>query len=167
MEFTRRTAQMMHDDHMATIPVIEALDQLVGSAGQTAPDLSEPAVRNALSTAARAIKTEVGAHFAFEEDELFTRLTDAGDDEICTHLQQDHDVILPLALEVARRATAALEKGFSPADWLEFRTMTGNLSERLFAHIEKEENALLPLVDDLLDAETDMTLSTDYANSHQ
>ncbi len=166
MDFTRRTAQMMHEDHMATILVIEALDRMIGNAGAKLPDLSDATARGALQTAASAINHEVGAHFKFEEDELFTRLTENGDDEICIHLQQDHDVLLPLALDVAARAEKALADGFTADTWAAFKSLAGGLSEQLFAHIEKEENALLPLVDDLLDADTDMTLSTGYAAAH-
>ncbi len=168
MEFTRRTAQMMHEDHMATIKVIEALDRMIGNAGADIADLSDAQARCALESAVNAITHEVGAHFKFEEDELFTRLTEDGEDEICIHLQQDHDVLLPLALDVARRAEKALAGGFDADSWAGFKSLAGGLSEQLFAHIEKEENALLPLVDDLLDADTDMALSMGYgaAPSH-
>jgi hypothetical protein len=35
----------------------------------------------------------------------------------------------------------------------------------MLAHIQKEEMALLPVLDDLLDAETDLELSTAYGGS--
>jgi len=38
------------------------------------------------------------------------------------------------------------------------------LAERLSAHIEKEEMALLPMLEDFLDAETDMTFAERHGN---
>jgi hypothetical protein len=37
--------------------------------------------------------------------------------------------------------------------------------ERLLAHVEKEEMSLVPLLDDLLDDETDRALALGYASS--
>ena len=166
MSFSRRTAQMLHEDHQATIKVIEALDQMIARARKTAPKMDDPLVQATLTTAASAIEQEVSAHFAFEEDELFTRLEEMGDGAIGAHLRDEHAAILPLGQEVARRATQALETGFSGAEWAEFRTFAGELIERMFAHIQKEEMALLPMLDDLLDSETDMELATAYAANH-
>jgi len=166
MDFTRRTAQLLHEDHQATIQVIEALDQMIAKARKNAPDLGEPSVRAALTAATRAIEEEIGSHFAFEEDELFTRLEEMGDVGIGTHLREEHAAILPLGSEVARRAAQALETGFSGAEWSEFRSFAGELIERMFAHIQKEEMALLPMLDDILDSETDMELASTYSATH-
>ncbi len=166
MDFTRRTAQLLHEDHRATIKVIEALDQMIARARKNAPDLTDPSTRAALTAATHAIEEEVSVHFAFEEDELFTRLEEMGDVEIGAHLRDEHAAILPLGKEVAQRAGRALKGGFSPSEWGEFRTITGELIERMFAHIQKEEMALLPMLDELLDSETDMELATSYGENH-
>ena len=166
MDFTRRTAQLLHEDHQATIQVIEALDELIAKARRTAPDISDPAVRKTLQTASETIEEEISEHFAFEEDELFTRLEEMGDVAIGEHLRAEHQALLPVGQEVAKMARAAMEDGFSDQTWPPFRNAAGELIERMFAHIQKEEMALLPALDDLLDAETDMELSTNYANRH-
>ncbi len=166
MNFTRRTAQLLHEDHQATIQVIEALDQMIAKARKKAPDLSDPSVHKALTAATSAIEEEISSHFAFEENELFTRLEDMGDVGIGTHLREEHAAILPLGGEVSRRAAQALENGFSGTEWAEFRSFAGELIERMFAHIQKEEMALLPMLDDLLDSETDMELASAYSATH-
>jgi len=166
MNFTRRTAQLLHEDHRATIEVIEALDQMIARASKNVPDLADPTTRAALSAAAHTIEEEVSVHFAFEEDELFTRLEEMGDVEIGAHLRDEHAAILPLGKEVAQRAARALKDGFSPTEWGDFRTITGELIERMFAHIQKEEMALLPMLEELLDSETDMKLATSYGENH-
>ncbi|MCP5075573.1 MAG: hemerythrin domain-containing protein [Rhodobacteraceae bacterium] len=166
MDFARRTAQLLHEDHQATIKMIEALDQMIAKARRKAPDTSDPDVLRTLRAASGAIEEEVSEHFAFEEDELFTRLEEMGDIGIGEHLRSEHRALLPLGQSVAKMARAATENGFSDQTWPVFRNAAGELIERMFTHIQKEEMALLPALDDLLDPETDMELSTAYADRH-
>ncbi len=165
MDFSRRTAQLLHEDHQATLAVIEALEQMIARARRKAPTLDDPAVAKTLKLAASAIEQEVSAHFAFEENELFTRLEEAGDVGIGAHLRDEHAAILPLGAEVATRARAALEQGFDDTQWSEFRSVAAELIERMYAHIQKEEMALLPMLEDLLDPETDMSLAEAYSDT--
>ncbi len=166
MDFQRRTPLLLHDDHQATIRVIEALDQLIAKARRKAPDTSDPAVMKTLQVASCSIEEEVSEHFTFEEQELFTRLEEMGDVGIGQHLRSEHRALLPLGQAVAKMAREAMEDGFSDQTWPAFRNAAGELIERMFAHIQKEEMALLPALDDLLDPETDMELSTAYADKH-
>lgn len=166
MSFTRRTAHLLHEDHQATIVVIESLDQLLAKARKKAPDTTDPSVLKTLKAAGSAIEEEVSVHFAFEENELFTRLEDMGDVAIGAHLREEHRALLPLGKSVAELARDAIENGFTDDAWTKFRAVAAELIERMFAHIQKEEMALLPALEDLLDAETDMALSTAYAESH-
>lgn len=166
MQFTRRTAQILHEDHRATLEMIEALETMIAKAKRSAPDVNDPAVRPTLEQAAIMIEQEVRGHFAFEEDELFTRLAEMGDEDIGNHLREEHQVMLPLGEEVSALASAALENGFSDTDWSRFKTLAAELIERMLAHIQKEEMALLPLLDDILDAQTDFELSETYGATH-
>ena len=166
MSFSRRTAQLLHEDHQATVAVIESLDQLLAKARKKAPNTADPSVLKTLNAAGSAIEEEVSNHFAFEENELFTRLEDMGDVGIGVHLREEHRALLPLGKSVAEKAREAIANGFTNETWTEFRTVAAELIERMFAHIQKEEMALLPALEDLLDAETDMELSTAYAENH-
>ncbi len=166
MNFSRRTAQLLHEDHQATIVIIEALDQMIAQARKTPPDVTDPTVQATLKRAASAIRDEVSNHFTFEETELFTRLEDLGDVGIAAHLREEHAALLPLGNQVADRAAQALESGFTPDQWRDFHSYAGELIERMFAHIQKEEMALLPMLDELLDDETDLELSTRYGENH-
>ena len=166
MSFTRRTAQLLHEDHQQTIVVIEALDQLIARARKKAPDISDPTVASTLKKATGAIEEEISQHFAFEENELFTRLEEMGDVSIGEHLRGEHRALLPLGQAVGEMARTALANGFTDESWARFRDTCGELIERMFAHIQKEEMALLPALEDLLDAETDMALSTAYDDTH-
>lgn len=85
MEFSRRTAQLLHEDHHATIAVIEALEELIARARRSIPDTIDPANRKILEKVAEVIDQEISNHFAFEEKELFTRLAEMGMWElVCT-----------------------------------------------------------------------------------
>ncbi len=166
MSFSRRTAQLLHEDHQATVAVIEALDQLIAKARKKAPDIADPMVQKTLKNAGSAIEEEVSEHFAFEENELFTRLEDMGDVGIGMHLRSEHQALLPLGQAVAEMSREALQNGFTKDSWTQFRNTAAELIERMLAHIQKEEMALLPALEDQLDAETDMELSTAYADAH-
>jgi len=166
MEFSRRTPQVLHEDHSATIKVLEALETMIANARRKVPAISDPTVMHALSMTAGAIEQEISTHFAFEEQELFTRLEEAGDGAIGAHLKQEHAAILPLGQQVATLARSAMDSGFTDHSWGQFRAACSEMIERMFAHIQKEEMALLPLLDDLLDPETDMDLSTNYSNAN-
>ena len=166
MSFTCRTAQLLHEDHQATVGVIEDLDRMIARAKRTMPDINDSDVNSTLVKAAASISDEVSRHFSFEEDELFTRLEEMGDAQIGAHLREEHAILLPLGNQVASLARAALSDGFSQASWTEFRASAVELIERMITHIQKEEMALLPMLEETLDPETDLALSTAYNDSH-
>ncbi|MGI9481350.1 MAG: hemerythrin domain-containing protein [Hyphomicrobiales bacterium] len=166
MHFSRRTAELLHEDHCGTIVVLEALEEMVAKAGRRPPDVSAAVTKNTLEKIANAIEGEIRGHFAFEENELFTRLSDAGDGDISEHLAEEHRAILPLGEATSLLARQALADGFTDESWAAFKEKTGELVERLLAHIQKEEMALLPMLDELLDAETDLALSEAYGDVH-
>ena len=165
MDFERRIAQLLHEDHRETIALIEMLEDMIARAKRTTPDVGDASVRTALEKTSELVVQEIRHHFSFEEDELFTRLEAAGDVAIGAHLREEHQAILPLGERVSALAVEALRDGFTGQGWAEFRSLTGELTERLLAHIQKEEMALLPMLDELLDPETDMMLSEAFAST--
>lgn len=164
MQFSRRTAQLLHEDHQATLVMVEQLEDMIARAKRNLPDVNDTATRKTLESAAAAIEQEVRDHFAFEENELFTRLADMGDAEIGEHLRDEHHAILPVGEQVASLARTALDSGFTDQSWPQFKAHAGELIERLLAHIQKEEMALLPMLDELLDPQTDFELSENYGS---
>ncbi len=166
MMFSRRTAQLLHEDHQATVVVIEGLDGLLARARKRAPDVGDAKVLKILKAASGTIQEEISTHFAFEENELFTRLEEMGDVAIGEHLRAEHAALLPLGQKVAGLARDALASGFTTESWKQFRGLAGELIERMLMHIQKEEMAMLPALDELLDDEDDMELSTLYSSMH-
>jgi hemerythrin-like domain-containing protein len=159
MTFAHRVTQMLHDEHMASVTMLNDLETLLATSGRTAPDTSSATVAATLAGIAEAIEGEVTSHFAFEEEQLFTRLAEFGDAAIGEHLSEEHRAILPLGEGLAQMARSAMAAGFTPESWDGFRLGAAELIERMLDHIQKEEMALLPILDDVLDAETDFLLS--------
>ena len=87
-----------------------------------------------------------------------------GDADIGEHLREEHKAILPVGEQVASLARTALDGSFDDQSWPQFKAQAGELIERMLAHIQKEEMALLPVLDELLDPQTDFELSENYGS---
>jgi hemerythrin-like domain-containing protein len=160
--FTHRISQTLHEEHRATIALVERLEQLIARHRRAAPDTADRNVAQLLSELSAGVEAEVERHFAFEETRLFSYLADMGDEEISAHLTDEHNAMRPLGTQVASLARDASARGFDNETWSEFCRKGQELAERMLAHIQKEEMALLPLLDDVIDAETDARLCQDY-----
>jgi hypothetical protein len=73
------------------------------------------------------------------------------------------DAIRDVAQELLPLTRAAAAGTLDGAGWDALKRGALELVERQVAHIQKEEMALLPLLEDLLDDETDRQLAFDYA----
>jgi hemerythrin-like domain-containing protein len=155
-----RTGALLHEDHMQTVEILQAIEDLAGR-HRTAPRV-EGAVRAELERLASTMRAEVEKHFGFEENHLFPEFTRRGEIGIVTMLTHEHRAILPLALEAADQAEAALEGGFDEAGWKAFRATATELVEREIFHIQKEEMGLLAAIAALLDPATDGELAETY-----
>ena len=163
MSFTNRVSQRLHEEHRATVALMERLEQLLARQRHGGvPDNGDPAVSLLLSELSAGLETEVRRHFDFEEDRLFTYLNGTGDEAIGALLTDEHRVIRPLGAEVAKLAREAAAQGFDEATWSKFRRQAQELCQRLLAHVEKEEMALLPLLQDGMDADTEARLLDEY-----
>ena len=65
-------------------------------------------------------------------------------------------------MRIAALARDAAVQGFDGAGWDEFRRSGQELCERMLAHVQKEEMALLPLLEESMDADTEARLLEDY-----
>ncbi len=162
-DFTNRISQILHEEHRATTGLMERLERFLARYRRSDhPDTGDKTVAGLLSDLAIALETEVQRHFAFEEDRLFTYLNAIGEEAIGAHLTDEHRVIRPIGARVAKLAREAAVNGFDPPRWEEFRRSGQELCERLPAHIQKEEMALLPLIEDNMDTDTEVRLSAEY-----
>jgi len=164
MDFRRHVARALHEDHVATFAVLERLETLLGRHGPSrAPQPADAEAARLLKDLIAALDTEIGPHFTFEQESVFPLLAAAGEREMGAHLLEDHQAILPLARRLAALAKSARGAGFAAAAWTEFHAAGAELVERLVSHAQKEEMAMLPALDDLLDEEADGRLAVDYA----
>lgn len=163
MSFTNRVNQKLHDEHRATVALMERLEQLIARHKPgSPPDTADRGVMQLFSDLSAGLETEIERHFAFEEDQLFSYLRANGDEAIGAHLTDEHLVIRPLGKRMAVLVRAASANGFDAAQWNEFRKVGAELCDRLFAHVQKEEMALLPLLEENMDADTEARLYREY-----
>ena len=155
-------SQTLHDEHRATIALMERLEQLIARHQRGLPDVGNRAIGQLLAELATAVEADVEHHFRFEEDRLFTFLEAAGDAAIGAHLADEHSAMRPLGKRVAALAREAAVRGFDAATWEEFRRTGQELCERMLMHVQKEEMALLPLLEESMDSETDARLHQEY-----
>lgn len=166
MSFTNRISQTLHDEHGATVALMERLEQLLARGRRGGPpEKADSSVARLLSDLSTGVEAEVERHFAFEENQLFPYLEAVGDADIGAHLTSEHAAIRPLGVRVATIARIATANGFAPAEWQEFMRLGQELSDRILAHVQKEEMALLPILEENMDAETEARLYQEYVEN--
>lgn len=166
MSFTNRISQTLHEEHGATVSLMERLEQMLARWRRGGPpDRADGGVARLLADLSASVEAEVERHFAFEEEHIFTYLEAIGDAEIGKHLTDEHAAIRPIGMRVAAMARAAASNGFSPAEWEEFMRLGQELNDRMLAHVQKEEMALLPVIEENMDAETEAQLFQHYVDN--
>ena len=162
MEFQRQTSRRLYEEHLATLELLGRVERVfTGRAGVYPPpegDSAWPAFARGLLG---AIDVEVARHFEFEERDLFPRLEQAGDGDLAGLLIEEHATIRAVAQPLAELLRNALAGG--APDWQAMKVLALEFSERLGSHAQKEDGALLPVLDSLLDEETDRELFGAYA----
>jgi hemerythrin-like domain-containing protein len=156
MMLFRQIPRALDEEHRAALALFERLDRALARRDAGAAEITELA-----APLVRHLDHEVGRHFDFEEQQLFTRLAQFGDTGIVTVLTDEHEAIRAVAeelLPLARDAAAG-----RLADLPAFKRLAFELVERQVSHIQKETMALLPMLDDLLDDDTDRELALAYA----
>ena len=162
MNFKNRVCQKLHDEHAAVIALLERLVQTIARHRDSAPDAKDPMVAKLLSDLAAELPGEVERHFAFEEADLFSYLGEAGNWDIGRHLTYEHGIIRPIGAALVRLIGDVRAQGFDAARWVEFRRLGQDLHDNLVPHARKEDMALLPMLDDLMDAEKEIQLYEKY-----
>jgi len=157
MTFKYFCTRIIFDDHVATLALLSEAERMVAS--RRDPPQIDETYRRFIDRFCKALNIEVTSHFDFEETALFPVVTEYGEAGLCELLLEEHHVLLEVARDVVALAQAARESGFSPEDWGKFRRLCGELSERLTSHIEKEDRALLPVMEEAMTMELDTELA--------
>jgi hemerythrin-like domain-containing protein len=128
---------------------MERLEQALARRRRSGPpDMGDSTFARLLSDLSIGVEVEVERHFAFEENHLFPYLEAMGDDAIGVHSTSEHAAMRPLWVRVAAIARAAAVKGFAPTEWEEFIRLGQELGDCMLAHVQKEEMALLPVIEE-------------------
>lgn len=159
MNFATQVSRTLDDEHQAALVLFGRLEAALLRGADAEVAALAPALQ-------RQLEQDTGRHFDFEERDLFPRLDAAGDGAIAALLTEEHASIrevaaelLPLVRPLVQGAAAAA------ADRGALRRLGLELVERQVAHIQKETMALLPLLDAMLDPDTDRELAFAYAAS--
>ncbi|MBX3643419.1 MAG: hemerythrin domain-containing protein [Rubrivivax sp.] len=155
MSFSRQVSQALDDEHRSHL-------DLLGRAERAFARADDPEVPALAARLVRQLEHDIGRHFGFEEAQLFPRMADAGDGDLAALLAEEHASIRDVAAELLPLARAAAAGALPAADAATLRRLVLEIVERQVAHIQKETMALLPLLDDLLDDDTDRELAFDY-----
>lgn len=156
MSLSRQVSQALDDEHRANL-------DLLGRAERAFARVADPDAPALAGQLVRHLEHEVDRHFGFEEQQLFPRMADAGDGDLAALLAEEHESIRAVAAELLPLARAAAAGTLAAADAATLKRLVLEIVERQVAHIQKETMALLPLLDDLLDDETDRELAFAYA----
>ena len=158
--FANRISQTLHDEHRATIALMERLERAVTR--RQPINVADREGRRLLDDLAAAIEADTLRQFDFEETELFTLFDSVGDQLIGDHLTEEHSFMRPLGEQLVTLARRAAASGFDTDSWHAFSRAGAELVQRMVVHVQKEEMALLPLLDQTLDDATEARLLNAY-----
>jgi iron-sulfur cluster repair protein YtfE (RIC family) len=159
--YPRQVSRALDEEHRATLDLLARVEQAFAQGG-----LAHGAeLAKLLGAFGRHLEQELGRHFDFEERELFPRMSDAGDGDMAALLLEEHHAIHAVAGELLPLARAATAGTLDAAGWDALKRGALETVERLRAHIHKETMGLLPLVDELLDEDSDRDLAFAYRAS--
>ena len=166
MELRKQITRRLHDEHEAVFSLAARVTRAFGGrAADSMPDLAAPAWSALLRDLHAALEFEIAGHFDLEERALFPLLVEAGDGDLVGILDEEHKAIRAIASPVIELLRKFRNASLNAADWRALRALGLDLCERLDAHAHKEEIAMLPALETVLDDERDGELIAAYAGS--
>jgi len=163
-QFNLKFVNSLHDDHMATLAVLERVEAtLTKQNKKNCPTEIDANMMKLLNDMTAIMSAEVTGHFAFEEEYLFPRFAEMADHGIPMMLKSEHDIIRPLAAELRQICNTAKTDGFTQESWEEFYDKGLEMVEREVFHIQKEEMGFLPAIDQMIDEDEQGELEMAYA----
>ena len=161
MSFLRQVSLALDTEHRSSLDLLGRVEQAFARAPRAGA--ARAAAFTPLAAAfVRLIEQDLERHFDFEERELFPRMAETGEGDIAELLREEHDAIRAVATEMLPLAHAAAAGTLDDRGFDDLKRGALEMVERLVAHIQKETMALLPLLDDLLDDDTDRELAFAY-----
>ncbi len=166
MEYMSAICNTLHEDHMATVMVLEKLETALTRVGRKSlPGPDDAALTRVLNDVTAVIQGEITSHFGFEEEHLFPLVEEMGDTPMLAILRDEHEIIRPLAARIVAAVKASREVGFNADNWAGLYDLGLELAEREIFHIQKEQMGFLPLLDQIIEPEDDGALSMAFAEA--
>ncbi len=159
MNYFRQVGRALDEEHRNNLALLDKVEQAL----MRSPRF-DAAHAGLMAQFARALEHNIERHFTFEEESLFPLMADAGDGEMAELLREEHDTIREVASELLPLVRSAASGPMDDTQWSTLKRCALEMVERQVSHIQKESMALLPLLDDLLDDETDRELAFSYAS---
>jgi hemerythrin-like domain-containing protein len=165
MEFQRQISRKLYEEHIAVIGLLERFGlALARLRAPQPPGANDPLWSVLLAQLGSALQYEITRHFDLEEDQLFPRLHARGEGELAEMLFEEHEAIREVTHPLLELISRARLGELDAAGWRSLKANGLELVERLSSHAQKEQGALVPLVDEMLDETTDDALWTEYAS---
>lgn len=161
MEFARQITRMLKEDHEQKLQLLSRLDSAARSA--VPPVAGDRDTDRLMGDIIGALGQTPEPHFALEEDELFPRLAASGEDDIGALLTEEHRAIEQVGAALVELAARGRAQPLSDEEWASFRRTAMELVTVMTSHIEKEDLALLPMLEEILDEDEDRELALAYS----
>lgn len=164
MDLRGQVNRALDEEHRATLELLGHVERAFVRAPPSG-EARDPSLAQLAASLASHIEREIARHFEFEERELFPRLEAAGEGDIVGLLMEEHVAIREVTAEVLPLARAAAAGTLEESSREALKRGALEMVERLTAHIHKETMALLPMLEDVLDDDTDRELALAYATA--
>ncbi len=164
MVLRRQTSRQLHEEHVHVLGLLDRLGAAAARLGATPPVPGDETWGTLLPQLANALQHEVTRHFDLEEKRLFPLLQRHGHGDLAELLHEEHEVIREVARPLLEHVARARAGALDAAGWKSLRLLMLELVDRLGAHARMEEDALVPVVDEILDEDTDMEIWTAHVN---
>ncbi len=164
MDPDRQIVRMFHDEHLATLAILERFGALLHShRGGLPADPAAGEFTRMMGDIETLIASDLAAHFSFEEDSLFPVLEAAGYGAMGALLAEEHDAIRVTAGQLGALCHAARAGEAGEADWRDIRRLGFEFVQRMTDHIQKEEMGLIATLDDAIQEDQDADLVMAYS----
>ena len=160
----RQTSRQLHEEHLHVIALLDRLALAAARPRGAPPAPDDETWGPLLPQLANALQHEVTRHFDLEEQKLFPLLREQGHGDLAELLLEEHRVIREVARPLLELVAVARGGSLDEAGWKSLRLLLLELVDRLGSHARMEEDALVPVVDEILDDDTDLEIWTAHVN---
>ncbi len=165
MNAGRQTCHRLHEEHEAVFELLRRLQRALSAAQpDRAADFLDPAWSGLLREVRQGLEFEVARHFDFEERALFPILAEAGEGDLVELLNADHKAIREVAAPLLDLLGRGEARELDPPGRRSLKGLGLELCHRLTEHALKEEQALLPALENTLSEDDDCELFAAYAS---